>query len=216
MYYIDQAVIQNKAGAIMSPRSRELSKQMKAESRKAVVSAALELFAKKGFSATTADEIAKKAKVSKGLIFTHFATKQDILLAIVDEQLERLFPIAFGNDDARSPRDKFLALINAWLNVMKDDPLLIRLTLQLNLDDAWRKLVKRKGKRYIEIYLGGLRDLIAQLGSKNPDLDCYLIAIFFDGIAANYTVAPELFPIDAVKDHFVEMLLSRWKKSPKR
>ena len=188
---------------------------MKAESRKAVVTAALELFAKKGFSATTADEIAKKAKVSKGLIFTHFTTKQDILLAIVDEGLEWLLPMAFGKDDTRPPRDRFLALINAWLNLLKDEPLLIRLTLQLNLDDAWRKLMKRKGKKYVEIYLGGLRDLITQLGSKNPDLDCYLIAIFFDGVAANYTVAPELFPIDAVKDHFVEMMLTQWKKSSK-
>ena len=199
----------------MSPRSKELSRQMKAESRKAVVTAALELFAKKGFSATTADEIAKKAKVSKGLIFTHFTTKQDILLAIVDEGLEWLLPMAFGKDDTRPPRDRFLALINAWLNLLKDEPLLIRLTLQLNLDDAWRKLMKRKGKKYVEIYLGGLRDLITQLGSKNPDLDCYLIAIFFDGVAANYTVAPELFPIDAVKDHFVEMMLTQWKKSSK-
>ena len=199
----------------MSPRSKELSRQMKAESRKAVVTAALELFAKKGFSATTADEIAKKAKVSKGLIFTHFTTKQDILLAIVDEGLEWLLPMAFGKDDTRPPRDRFLALINAWLNLLKDEPLLIRLTLQLNLDDAWRKLMKRKGKKYVEIYLGGLRDLITQLGSKNPDLDCYLIAIFFDGVAANYTIAPELFPIDAVKDHFVEMMLTQWKKSSK-
>jgi len=200
----------------MSPRSKELSKQMKADSRKAVVAAALELFAKKGFSATTADEIARKAKVSKGLIFTHFTTKQDILLAIVDEGLEWLFPTAFGKDDTRPPRDRFLALINAWFSVLKDEPLLIRLTLQLNLDDAWHKLMKRKGKKYVEMYLGGLRDLITQLGSKNPDLDCYLIAIFFDGVAANYTVAPELFPIDAVKDHFVEMMLTQWKKSPKK
>ena len=60
----------------MSPRSKALSEQMKAKSRSAIFSAALELFAKKGFSSTTADEIARKAKVSKGLIFSHFSTKK--------------------------------------------------------------------------------------------------------------------------------------------
>lgn len=35
----------------------------------------------------------------------------------------------------------------------------------------------------------------------------------FDGIVANYTVAPELFPIDAIKDHLVDILVSRWDKS---
>jgi hypothetical protein len=57
-----------------------------------------------------------------------------------------------------------------------------------------------------------MRNLHVQLGSKNPDLDCYLLAVFFDGITANYTVAPELFPIDALKDHFVKILLSSWER----
>jgi hypothetical protein len=55
-----------------------------------------------------------------------------------------------------------------------------------------------------------MRNVLVQLGSKNPDLDCYLLAVFFDGITANYTVGPELFPIDALKDHLVKILLSNW------
>ncbi len=35
----------------------------------------------------------------------------------------------------------------------------------------------------------------------------------FDGFVANYTVAPELFPVDEIKDHLIETLLSRWEKS---
>jgi len=34
----------------------------------------------------------------------------------------------------------------------------------------------------------------------------------FDGIVANYTVAPELFPIDAIMEHLIETLLLRWGK----
>ena len=87
----------------MSPRSKTLSKQMKAKSRSAIISAALELFAKKGFSATTTDEIAKKAKVSKGLIFSHFPTKENILLAILDDEIDRFLPKFDQNDEARDP-----------------------------------------------------------------------------------------------------------------
>jgi hypothetical protein len=35
----------------------------------------------------------------------------------------------------------------------------------------------------------------------------------FDGVVANYTVAPELFPIDAITHHLIETLTSRWEKS---
>lgn len=195
----------------MSPRSKELSEKMKAKSRRAIISAGLELFAKKGFSGTTADEIARKARVSKGLIFSYFRTKQDILIAIIDEEINLLFRNSVVDADMRSPKEKLISMIEVWLQYMKDEPLWIRLSLRLNLDDGWRKLMRRKGKQYLELYLGKIRDLFVQLGSQNPDLDCYLLAIFFDGITANYFVAPELFPVDAIKNHFIETLFSRLK-----
>ena len=196
----------------MSPRSKELSRHMKAESRSAIISAALELFAKKGFSATTTEQIAKKAKVSKGLIFTHFPTKQEILLAIINEEFDRLLPTSLENNDTQSPKERFIFLVDSWMDMLKNKPLLVRLTLQLNLDDEYRKLMRKKGKQYVEIYSERMRDLLIQLGSKNPDLDSYLLSMVFDGFASNYTVAPDLFPIDAIKNYFVEIMLSRWKK----
>lgn len=57
-----------------------------------------------------------------------------------------------------------------------------------------------------------LSNLIRQLGSDKPELDCYLLMFIFDGFVANYTVAPELFPVDEIKSHLIETLLSRWEK----
>jgi AcrR family transcriptional regulator len=185
---------------------------MKAESRSAIITAAVELFARKGFSATTTEQIAKKAKVSKGLIFAHFPTKQDILLTIIIEEFDRVLWTFQDKKDSRSPQERFISLVDGWMDLLKNNPLMVRLTLQLNLDDEYRKLMKRKGKQYIEIYLERMRDILVQLGSKNPDLDAYLISFIFDGFASNYTVAPDIFPIDAIKDHFVNIMLTRWKR----
>jgi AcrR family transcriptional regulator len=185
---------------------------MKADSRSAIIAAALELFAKKGFSATTTEQIAKKARVSKGLIFVHFPTKQEILLAIINEEFDRLLPNSHSNTNAQSPKERFISLVDSWMDMLKNKPLLVRLTLQLNLDDDYRKLMKRKGKQYVEVYFERMRELLVQLGSKNPDLDSYLLSMVFDGFASNYTVAPDLFPIDEIKNYFVEIMLTRWKR----
>ena len=197
----------------MSPRSKEMTGKMREKTREAIVSASLELFAKRGYSATTTEQIAKKARISKGLIFTHFATKQDILLAILDEEIDRVLPEFFKDDDRRPAKEKFTSLINAWMDMIKTEPLLIRLSMQLNLDEEYRKLMKEKGKQYFEATFARLTTLIKQLGSDKPDLDCFLLMFMFDGIVANYTVAPDLFPIDAIKDHLIETLLTRWDKS---
>ena len=196
----------------MSPRSKALSEQMKAKSRSAIFSAALELFAKKGFSSTTADEIARKAKVSKGLIFSHFSTKEDILLALIDEGTGRLLPTSSKSNDKHTPKEKLIAFIDGWLGLLEKEPLFVRLSLRLNLDDGWRKILKRKGKQYIEPYFKKIRDLLAEIGSKKPDLDSYLLAILFDGVAANYIAAPELFPLNNLKDRLIEILLSQWER----
>jgi AcrR family transcriptional regulator len=196
----------------MSPRSKEMAKKMRGRTREAIISASLELFAKHGYSATKTEEIAKKARISKGLIFAHFPTKQDILFAILDEEIERILPEFFKND-LRPAKERFISLVDSWLKVIKTEPLLVRLSLQLNLDEEYRKLLKKKGKHYFEAIFTRLNKLIEQLGSDKPELDSFLLMFVFDGIVANYTVAPELFPIDAIKDHLIETLTSRWEKS---
>lgn len=200
----------------MCPRSKALSEQMKAKSRKAILAAALDLFARRGFTRTTTEQIAAKAGVSKGLIFTHFPTKQDILLAIFDAELHRLSPRMFELDNVEPSRANFVALIDRWFDLLKTEPLLIRLTLQLNLDDEYRKIIQKKGKEYMDHYLGGVRRLLARLGSKDPTIDTFLISVMFDGLAANYFVAPKLFKIEAVKDRFVKMMMASWGKTNRR
>jgi AcrR family transcriptional regulator len=198
----------------MSPRSKEIAEMMRGKTREAILSASLELFAKRGYSATTTEEIARQAGISKGLIFNHFGTKQDILLAIFDEQFERIMPRFFQEGDTRAAKERLLVLIDTWLEFIKSDPLLVRLSLHLNLDDEYRKLLKnKKTKTYFENFISQMTKMLKEAGSDKPELDTFILMFFFDGIVANYTVAPELFPIDAIKDHLVDMLTSRWGKS---
>ncbi|PLR96553.1 TetR/AcrR family transcriptional regulator [Bacillus sp. T33-2] len=53
------------------------------DKQKKVMIAAIEIFAEKGYSATSTSEIAKKAGVAEGTIFRHYKTKKDLLISIV-------------------------------------------------------------------------------------------------------------------------------------
>lgn len=55
------------------------------ERRSKIVSHAMETFAKKGFLATTSQDLAKSLGVSEALLFKHFATKDALVRAIEDE-----------------------------------------------------------------------------------------------------------------------------------
>ena len=48
-----------------------------------ITEAALAAFAEKGYAATRVDEVAKRAGVSKGLLYLYFKTKEDLFKAVV-------------------------------------------------------------------------------------------------------------------------------------
>jgi len=56
-----------------------------------LLEAALELFVEKGFAATRAEEVAKRAGVSKGTLFLYFASKEELFKAVVRENISGRF-----------------------------------------------------------------------------------------------------------------------------
>ncbi len=61
-----------------------------AETRERLFRAALDLFAKKGFTETTVEDITEAADVGKGTFFNYFPSKDHILLAFGEMQLAKL------------------------------------------------------------------------------------------------------------------------------
>jgi len=55
-----------------------------------IISAAIEVFAEKGYAASSTSEIAQRAAVAEGTIFRHYKTKKDLLLSIVAPTISKL------------------------------------------------------------------------------------------------------------------------------
>ena len=59
--------------------------------RNLLVDAAEEVFANKGFSAATLDDIAAAAGYTRGAIYVHFKAKEDLFFAVSDRYWRRYF-----------------------------------------------------------------------------------------------------------------------------
>lgn len=55
------------------------------ETRQKIVNAALDLFANKGYAGTSINDIISEIKISKGAVYWHFKSKEDIFIQIISE-----------------------------------------------------------------------------------------------------------------------------------
>src|SRR5882672_3830932 len=105
-----------------------------AEIRERLFRAALGLFAKKGFTETTVEDITNAADVGKGTFFNYFPSKDHILLAFGEMQLGKLeAAIAEARRTNESIRDFLQSLGPRMTQEPTRNPSLIRTLLQAYL-----------------------------------------------------------------------------------
>ncbi len=69
------------------PRTAEANQQIREERKRQILHAAASVFARKGLSDATIADIAAQAGVSHGLLYRHFAGKEDVFAAIIEQAL---------------------------------------------------------------------------------------------------------------------------------
>ena len=68
-------------------RRRRTRDEAQAETRRELLRAASRLFLRNGFVATSLSDIAEEAGVTKGAVYSNFASKEDLFLALLQEPL---------------------------------------------------------------------------------------------------------------------------------
>ena len=71
-----------------------ITEQARADRRQRLVDAAWRRIGAAGYRETTVDDVCEEAGVSKGTFYGYFDTKQDLFLALVDEETEALNAVA--------------------------------------------------------------------------------------------------------------------------
>ncbi|WP_163990045.1 TetR/AcrR family transcriptional regulator [Pyxidicoccus caerfyrddinensis] len=71
------------------PAQRELKQERAARTRVEILEAAITLFSRRGFLATTMADLSRAIRMTPGALYWHFPTKEDLLLAAIAELHQR-------------------------------------------------------------------------------------------------------------------------------
>jgi AcrR family transcriptional regulator len=80
------------------------------------------VFAERGYEATSVEEIAERAKVSKPIVYGHFGGKEGLYAVIVDREVEHILSRIMEAVASGSPRERLEQAALAFLTYVKDRP----------------------------------------------------------------------------------------------
>jgi len=165
------------------------------ETRERLFRAALGLFARHGFQATTVEDITEAADVGKGTFFNYYPSKEHVLAAFGDLQLGK-FQAVLASYEEMEPAG---ALLRRAVAELSEEPgrsaALVRSLLGAQLaSEAVRKLILEKLRRARELLARVFR-LAQERGEIRPGLDPEALALafqqlFFGGLFL-WSLAPE-------------------------
>jgi AcrR family transcriptional regulator len=194
----------------MSPRTKDQFEEIRQKSRENIEKIALELFAIKGYHATSISQIAEKAGISKGLLYNYYKSKEHLLDSVIMKVFDEIMRIVQLSENL--PAEKQIEqMIIQTINHLKENITFWRLYLflvhqsdvQLKLAGIWEKMR--------DDYMKYFASLFKKIGSKNPEMEAMMLGTMFDGIGINYVTAPDGYPIDEMSNYLVEIFVKNKK-----
>ncbi|MCX6261779.1 MAG: TetR/AcrR family transcriptional regulator, partial [Bacteroidia bacterium] len=123
----------------MSPRTSKQYEVIREEKIVLIMDTALEHFANEGYFATTINHIAKHARISKGLMYNYFESKEALLKAIIHRSVNEVYKYLDIDRDGYLSEEEFEFFIRKINTMLKSKKSFWRLLFQLLLQNDVRE-----------------------------------------------------------------------------
>ncbi len=169
------------------------------DKRRRILDAAEEVFASRGYHGARIQDIAKKARVADGTIYNYFKNKDDLLVCLFEDRMDRFISIlSEAVSHHESAMERLAVFFDTYLAMAGERPHLAEV-MSVELRSSPKFMKEYKNVKFLE-FLGIVSRIVAQgqeAGEIRPDLQPDLVARAMFG---------------AIDELVVGMLMSRRKK----
>jgi AcrR family transcriptional regulator len=187
----------------MSPRTQSQWEEIREKSKEKILNAAISLFSSLGYFSTSVSKIAKKAGVSKGLLYNYFESKDDLLTAIVNKTFELLDNAFATEDEFATPREELKVTLIKMFDLIENHKgflkMLIPLSLQVSDFGYINKIVSNKYDESTK----KISRILSEIGYKDPEGEARLIIANLDGIMYQYLTIVNDYPFEEIKQKLI-------------
>lgn len=174
-----------------------IKRRMSAEQRQGeIIRVAVELAAENGVDSVTTQDMAEAMQLTQGAIFRHFATKDDIWVAVMQWIRERLMKVLDkAAADASDPLDAIERMFFAHITFIGKHPAIPRLLFSEQLhkkNSKLRQLIQEIISGY-EARIAGLLESAKMQSLAPGDLDSHNAAVLYIGMIQGLVMQASIF-----------------------
>lgn len=189
------------------PRTPAENERIRRATREQILKATRELFFTKGYYATSIDDVAKAAQISKGLLYHYFKAKEELLAVLVDLRIDDLLFVMNTAVMQQTPIEQIRYIIEGALEDVRRQPEAFRFELNLltqpKLDPVAakyiQKLMDERAKQFVV-----QTEMFKKLGVPNPRHRSLYFSSTLQGITLMFSTYPETFPLEEMKAQMIE------------
>jgi len=184
------------------------------DKRDAILKAATQVFARRGYFQSQVADVAREAGIAAGTVYLYFRSKDDLLVSIFERAMkEALLEGRSAIGDIKDPRERLRRIARLHLERMgRDRDLAIVFQVELRQST---KFMERFSSTYLRDYLGIIRDTISEgqasgvfRGDFNPTLAAKALFGALDEMATNWILTARPYALADQADEVLDLFLN--------
>ena len=141
------------------------------EARERILDSSYDLFSRRGIQAVGVDEVIENAGVAKATLYRHFPSKDDLVLAFLEEREERWtheLVEAGAKSRGSTPEEQLLAIFDVFDEWFRRDDFEACSFISVLLEMGPQHPAGRASMRHLENIRSIVRDLAEEAGLRDP------------------------------------------------
>jgi len=191
----------------MAPRTKNQYEKIRESKKALILRSALDLFAKEGYHSTSITHIADRAKISKGLLYNYFESKEELLKEIINQGLKSISVMMDPDQDGIITTGEMRNMIDEMFHILTEHKLFWMLYFAIITQPDVMTIAGEKVEEFLNQTIQMLIAYFRARGSDNPVADAYLFGALLDGISFNYLISSRDYPLENVKNRIVELFV---------
>ena len=189
----------------MSPRTPKQFEEIREGRKVQIMQAALELFASKGYHASSVARIARYAGISKGLLYNYFTSKEDLLDSIMALGIEKFHHILEEIQHELDTPEELMMYIHGGFALIRKEPEFYRLLFSVFFQPGVMESSQNQYRQTVEHLIRDIAFYFKTKGDPNPIEKAKLLGNIIDGVGLNYFLSPETVDLDKMENIIFEL-----------